>query len=100
MRLDVAFVMLLYKNPPFFTKAFLRDAGKILYSNIYSVFTGWTRVVNFVRYTDLIGNLRAYLETLESKKNLTHIGNRILGCAVRDLAPTPRALFRICVMTS
>jgi hypothetical protein len=57
-------------------------------------------MVNFVRSTDLIGNPRAYLDTLEMKKNFTHTGNRILECAVRDLAATPKALFRICVKIS
>jgi len=99
-RVDVAFVMQLNKNPTFFTKSFLRDARKILCINIYCVFTGWSRVAKFVRSTDLIGSLRTYLDTIEMKKNLTHTGNRILDCAVRDLAATLKTLFRICVMTS
>jgi hypothetical protein len=61
---DVAFVTQLHKSPPFFAKAFLRDAGKILYTNVCSVVTGWSRAVNFVRSTDLIESLRAYLDTL------------------------------------
>jgi len=56
--------------------------------------------VNFVRSTDLIGSLRAYLDTLEMKKNLTHTGNRILDRAVSDLAATPKAFFLIYMMTS
>jgi len=56
--------------------------------------------VNFGRSTDLIGGLGAYLDTLEMKKNLTLTGNRILDCAVGDLAATSKVLFRICVMTS
>lgn len=99
-RADVAFVTQLHKNPPFFTKAFLRDSKKIRYIDIYFVFTGWSRLAKFVRSTDLIGGLRTCLDTLEMKIKLTHIGNRILDCAVRDLAATPKALFRICVMTS
>jgi hypothetical protein len=94
IRVDVAFVMQLHKNPPFLYKSFSARCRE------NTVFTGRSGVVKFVRSTGLIGSLRACLYTLEMKKNLTYTGNRILDCAVRDLASTPKALFRFCVMTS